>query len=87
MKPWRFKKRHIAETIARFFMLLSFLIVAASLISILWTVFGARTSSLSWQMISQTLRVVLPWQRGRDPQCNCGFPAAGAWRNRGGINL
>ncbi len=54
MKPWRFKKRHIAETIARFFMLLSFLIVAASLISILWTVLARGLPALSWQMISQT---------------------------------
>lgn len=54
MKPWRFKRRHIAETIARFFMLLSFLIVAASLISILWTVLARGLPALSWQMISQT---------------------------------
>jgi len=54
VKPWRFKKRHIAETIARFFMLLSFLIVAASLISILWTVLARGLPALSWQMISQT---------------------------------
>lgn len=54
MKPWRFKKRHVAETIARFFMLLSFLIVAASLISILWTVLARGLPALSWQMISQT---------------------------------
>jgi len=54
VKPWRFKRRHIAETIARFFMLLSFLIVAASLISILWTVLARGLPALSWQMISQT---------------------------------
>ncbi|MEN6528924.1 MAG: phosphate ABC transporter permease PstA [Anaerolineaceae bacterium] len=54
VKPWRFKKRHVAETIARFFMLLSFLIVAASLISILWTVLARGLPALSWQMISQT---------------------------------
>jgi hypothetical protein len=32
VRTWRFKKRHVAESIARFFMLLSFLVVAASLI-------------------------------------------------------
>ena len=54
MRSWRFKPRHIAETVAKFFMLLSFLIVAASLLSILWTVLSRGLPALSWEMISQT---------------------------------
>ena len=54
MKTWRFKKRHVEETIAKGFMLLSFLIVAASLLSILWTILEKGLPALSWEMISQT---------------------------------
>lgn len=54
MRSWRLKPRHIAEAIAKFFMLLSFLIVAVSLLSILWTVLSRGLPALSWQMISQT---------------------------------
>lgn len=54
MRSWRFKPRHITETIAKFFMLLSFLVVAVSLLSILWTVLSRGLPALSWQMISQT---------------------------------
>jgi len=54
VRSWRLKPRHIAEAIAKFFMLLSFLIVAVSLLSILWTVLSRGLPALSWQMISQT---------------------------------
>lgn len=54
MKHWRFKRRHVSEAIAKFFMLLSFLLVAASLISILWTIFSKGLPALSWEMVSQT---------------------------------
>lgn len=54
MRTWRFKKRHMAESIARFFMLLSFLVVAASLLSILYTILVRGLPALSWEMVSQT---------------------------------
>lgn len=54
MRSWRFKPRHIAETLAKFFMMLSFVIVAASLLSILWTVLSRGLPAVSWEMISQT---------------------------------
>lgn len=54
MSNWHFRRKHVAESIAKFFMLLSFLIVAACLISILWTILSKGLPSLSWSMISQT---------------------------------
>ena len=54
MKSWRFKKRHVQETIAIGFMLLSFLIVTGSLVSILWTILSKGLPALSWSMITQT---------------------------------
>lgn len=54
MRSWRFKPRHIAETVAKGLMLLSFLVVAASLLSILWTILSRGLPALSWEMISQT---------------------------------
>jgi len=54
VKHWRFKRRHISEAIVKFFMLLSFLLVAASLISILWTILSKGLPALSWEMVSQT---------------------------------
>ena len=54
VRSWHFKPRHVAETVAKFFMLLSFLIVAASLLSILWTVLSRGLPALNWEMISQT---------------------------------
>lgn len=54
MRTWRFKKRHMAESIARFFMLLSFLVVAASLLSILYTILVRGLPALGWEMVSQT---------------------------------
>jgi len=54
VRTWRFKKRHMAESIARFFMLLSFLVVAASLLSILYTILVRGLPALSWEMVSQT---------------------------------
>lgn len=54
IKRWRFKKNHIAESIGIFFMLGSFLLVAGSLVSILWTIISKGAPALSWEMISQT---------------------------------
>ena len=54
MKNWRFKKQHILENIAVGFMLVSFIIVTGSLISILGTIIIKGLPSLSWSMISQT---------------------------------
>jgi phosphate transport system permease protein len=54
VKNWRFKPRHIEETIAKGFMLLSFLIVAASLVSILWTILSRGLPALTWEMVTQT---------------------------------
>ncbi|MCE5208513.1 MAG: phosphate ABC transporter permease PstA [Chloroflexi bacterium] len=54
VKSWRFKKRHVQETIAIGFMLLSFLIVTGSLVSILWTILSKGLPALSWSMITQT---------------------------------
>lgn len=54
MRTWRFKRRHVAETVAKGLMLFSFLVVAASLLSILWTVLSRGLPALSWEMISQT---------------------------------
>lgn len=54
MKNWRFKRRHVQETIAKAFMLLSFFIVAASLVSILWTIVSKGLPALTWDMITQT---------------------------------
>jgi phosphate transport system permease protein len=54
VRTWRFKKRHMAESIARFFMLLSFLVVATSLLSILYTILVRGLPALSWEMVSQT---------------------------------
>jgi phosphate transport system permease protein len=50
---WKFKKRHIEETLAIVLMLTSFLIVAGSLVSILWTVISKGLPSLSWDMITK----------------------------------
>jgi phosphate transport system permease protein len=54
VKHWRFKKRHVQESIAIGFMLLSFFIVAGSLLSILWTMLVKGLPALSWSMLSQT---------------------------------
>jgi phosphate transport system permease protein len=54
VKSWRFKKRHVQESIAIGLMLLSFLAVAGSLISILWTIIKEGLPVLTWDMISQT---------------------------------
>lgn len=48
------KRQHLEELIARFFMLLSFLLVAGSLALILWTVLSKGLPALTWEMISQT---------------------------------
>jgi phosphate transport system permease protein len=50
-KHWR--RRHLIEAIAKFFMLLSFAIVVGCLGFILWTILYKGLPALSWQMISE----------------------------------
>ena len=54
MKSWRFKKQHLIESLAVGFMLISFFIVAGSLISILGTILVKGLPALTWSMITQT---------------------------------
>ena len=49
----RWHKRHITEAIVKFFMKISFGIVAGSLALILWTIISRGLPALSWEMISQ----------------------------------
>ncbi len=49
----RWHRRHITEAIVKFFMHLSFGLVAGSLALILWTIISRGLPSLSWEMISQ----------------------------------
>ena len=49
----RWHRRHITEAIVKFFMQLSFGLVAGSLALILWTIISRGLPSLSWEMISQ----------------------------------
>ena len=49
----RWARRHVAEAIVKFLMLLSFVVVAASLGLILWTIISRGLPSLSWSMITQ----------------------------------
>lgn len=51
-KKWH--RRHIEEAIAKAFMLVSFAVVAGSLVTILWTVVSRGLPALDWQMLSQT---------------------------------
>lgn len=50
----RLHRRHLAELIAKIFMIASFLSVAVVLALILWTVIEKGLPALTWQMISQT---------------------------------
>ena len=50
----RWVRRHIVETIFKGLMLLSFCLVAGSLLLILWTIISRGLPSLSWAMITQT---------------------------------
>ena len=50
-KRWR--RRHLIEAIAKFFMLLSFAVVVGCLGFILWTILYKGLPALSWQMISE----------------------------------
>ncbi|HEX8990520.1 MAG TPA: phosphate ABC transporter permease PstA [Anaerolineales bacterium] len=50
----RWARRHIAETFMKSLMLASFVVVAASLGLILWTILVRGLPSLTWSMISQT---------------------------------
>ncbi len=49
----RWARRHVAEAVVKFLMMLSFVIVAASLGLILWTIIARGLPSLSWSMITQ----------------------------------
>jgi phosphate transport system permease protein len=51
-KHWH--KRHIEEAIMQALMVISFAVVAGSLILILWTVVSKGLPALSWQMLTQT---------------------------------
>ncbi len=51
-KHWH--KRHIEEAIMQALMVVSFAVVAGSLILILWTVVSKGLPALSWQMLTQT---------------------------------
>jgi len=51
-KHWH--RRHIEEAIAQALMVISFAVVAGSLILILWTVVSKGLPALSWQMLTQT---------------------------------
>jgi len=51
-KKWH--RRHIEEAIAKAFMLVSFTVVAGSLVTILWTVISKGLPALDWQMLTQT---------------------------------
>ena len=50
----RWARRHMMEAFVKFLMMLSFVIVAASLGLILWTIIARGLPSLSWSMITQT---------------------------------
>ncbi len=50
----RWERRHIAEAIVKFLMMLSFVIVAAALGLILWTIIVRGLPSLTWEMVSQS---------------------------------
>jgi phosphate transport system permease protein len=49
----RWARRHITEAIFKFFMYISFALVAGSLALILWTIISKGLPSLSWAMVSQ----------------------------------
>ena len=50
----RWASRHVAEALFKGIMIVSFALVAASLILILWTILSKGLPSLSWAIISQT---------------------------------
>ncbi len=50
----RWERRHIAESIVKFLMMFSFVIVAAALGLILWTIIVRGLPSLTWEMVSQS---------------------------------
>ncbi len=50
----RWARRHIAEAIVKSLMVLSFLVVAATLGLILWTILVRGLPSLTWEMVSQS---------------------------------
>ncbi len=50
----RWERRHIAESLMKVLMMGSFVVVAAALGLILWTIIARGLPSLTWSMISQT---------------------------------
>jgi phosphate transport system permease protein len=52
----RWARRHMMEAFVKLLMMLSFVVVAASLGLILWTIIARGLPSLSWSMITQTPR-------------------------------
>lgn len=50
----RWARRHVAETIVKFLMICAFVVVAASLGLILWTILVRGLPSLTWSMITQS---------------------------------
>ncbi|HTP03472.1 MAG TPA: phosphate ABC transporter permease PstA [Anaerolineales bacterium] len=54
MRKNRWERRHLVETFVKFFMMASFVVVAAALGLILWTVIARGLPSLTWSMITQT---------------------------------
>ncbi len=54
MKKKRWARRHIAEAVMKFLMIVSFVIVAAALALILWTILRRGLPSLTWDMITKS---------------------------------
>ncbi len=50
----RWARRHLAEAVVKFFMMASFVVVAAALALILWTILVRGLPSLTWSMITQS---------------------------------
>ncbi len=50
----RWARRHIAEAVMKFLMIVSFIIVTAALALILWTILARGLPSLTWGMITQS---------------------------------
>jgi phosphate transport system permease protein len=54
MKKKRWARQHFVESIIKILMMIAFVIVAASLGLILWTILARGLPSLTWSMITQT---------------------------------
>jgi phosphate transport system permease protein len=51
-KGW--ERRHLTESVVKFFMMASFVVVAAALGLILWIILARGLPSLTWEMVSQS---------------------------------